>query len=365
MGIAEFRLAAQSSSEIQLTVRSRRTGRATDRPVGFVEERGALYLLPIHGSDSSWYRNVLATPRVRLAVPGVAAAVVDSGATAVTDPGSVAAIVEKFHTKYGRAEVEANSTKLDVAVEVRLNPGRQQRIRRLSSAGGEAWEGLEGGRMSLRNAVDDARDGQLTAGFTRLDKGATFDFAFAYDEILVVTKGAITWQIGGESRTQGVGDLAFYPTGAAAVGRADEDTEAVYVLYPPYWQFTDPAWQLAESDPGAPDVRVFDSADQKLEQVGDLGYFSAVVLDDPGAAMSAKLERVRAGVSGEHHFPYDEVHIVISGMLSVHTSGETVTARAGEVLYLPMGAQGVTSAEEDVEMVSVTYPPLWLIRTVR
>ncbi|MGH9024785.1 MAG: hypothetical protein ACRDWD_01505 [Acidimicrobiia bacterium] len=42
----------------------------------------------------------------------------------------------------------------------------------------------------------------------------------------------------------------------------------------------------------------------------------------------------------------------------VHTQdGKTVTARAGEVIYLPSGSSNTFRADEDTEMVYVAHPP--------
>jgi len=66
MAVAEFTRALQDTEEIELTVTGRTTGRKTSRPVWFVQEGDALYLLPVKGSDSAWFRNVLENPTVTL-----------------------------------------------------------------------------------------------------------------------------------------------------------------------------------------------------------------------------------------------------------------------------------------------------------
>jgi hypothetical protein len=45
--------------EINLTVTGRKSGRAISIPVWFVLEDDKLYLLPVQGSDTQWYKNVL------------------------------------------------------------------------------------------------------------------------------------------------------------------------------------------------------------------------------------------------------------------------------------------------------------------
>ena len=43
------------------------SGNKSTRPVWFVLEGRTLYLLPVQGSDSEWYKNVLKHPTVTLA----------------------------------------------------------------------------------------------------------------------------------------------------------------------------------------------------------------------------------------------------------------------------------------------------------
>src|SRR5215471_7874026 len=52
--------------EIQLGVIGRRTGRKRTRPVWFALEGGTVYLLPVAGSDTEWYKNVLEQPTITL-----------------------------------------------------------------------------------------------------------------------------------------------------------------------------------------------------------------------------------------------------------------------------------------------------------
>jgi hypothetical protein len=45
--------------EITITVTGRKSGRDISVPVWFVFENDKLFLLPVHGSDTQWYKNVL------------------------------------------------------------------------------------------------------------------------------------------------------------------------------------------------------------------------------------------------------------------------------------------------------------------
>jgi hypothetical protein len=52
-----------TANEIDLTVKGRKSGQEISRPVWFVHEDDKLYLLPVQGSDTNWYRNVLKNQR--------------------------------------------------------------------------------------------------------------------------------------------------------------------------------------------------------------------------------------------------------------------------------------------------------------
>ncbi len=54
------------SSEITITVTGRKSGRTISNPVWFVAEDDKLYLLPVKGSDTQWYKNVLKNPSIRI-----------------------------------------------------------------------------------------------------------------------------------------------------------------------------------------------------------------------------------------------------------------------------------------------------------
>ena len=54
--------------EINITVTGRKSGRTISIPVWFVWEDDKLYLLPVQGSDTQWYKNVLKNPSLRVNV---------------------------------------------------------------------------------------------------------------------------------------------------------------------------------------------------------------------------------------------------------------------------------------------------------
>lgn len=103
------------SSEITISVTGRKSGRTISNPVWFVVEGDKLYLLPVQGSDTQWYKNVLKNPKI-----GIAAGAAHSELKAMPTTGAaqVKSVVEKFRDKYGAGDMKKYYSKLDVAVVV-------------------------------------------------------------------------------------------------------------------------------------------------------------------------------------------------------------------------------------------------------
>src|SRR6266436_5927208 len=88
-------------NEITITVTGRKSGHTISVPVWFVLEDGKLYLLPVSGSDTQWYKNVLKNPSIRIDAGGAKA---ELKVAPATDPKQVSSIVEKFRAKYGASD---------------------------------------------------------------------------------------------------------------------------------------------------------------------------------------------------------------------------------------------------------------------
>jgi hypothetical protein len=99
--------------EITVSVTGRNSGRTISIPVWFVVEGEKLYLLPVLGSDTQWYKNVLKNASIRIDAPGAEAKL---QAVPITDTKGVSSVVEKFRDKYGATDVKKYYSKFDVAV---------------------------------------------------------------------------------------------------------------------------------------------------------------------------------------------------------------------------------------------------------
>jgi len=105
--------ALSRATEIRVSVTGRKSGRLISNPVWFAVDQDKLYLLPVKGSDTQWYKNVLKKPSIQVKAGGTEA---ELNVTPVTDAKPVASVVEKFKEKYGTGDVKKYYSKLDVAV---------------------------------------------------------------------------------------------------------------------------------------------------------------------------------------------------------------------------------------------------------
>ena len=117
MSAGELANALRDTNEVDLTVTGRKSGHESTRPIWFVEEGERILLLPVNGTASNWYRNLVKTPGVRLAADGAA---LQAAAKPIEDSAGVADVLEKFRAKYGADQVQQYYPNQDAAVEVPL-----------------------------------------------------------------------------------------------------------------------------------------------------------------------------------------------------------------------------------------------------
>jgi hypothetical protein len=106
MSKADLRQRLNRANEITLSVKGRKSGRDIPRPVWFVHEGNTLYLLPVQGSDTNWYKNLLVEPTLKISVNGGGGEEIPVRGKPITDRNSVDDIVRKFKSKYGEGDVK-------------------------------------------------------------------------------------------------------------------------------------------------------------------------------------------------------------------------------------------------------------------
>jgi hypothetical protein len=117
MSHSEFWNILDRSEEIELTVKGRKSGKNISRPVWFVHEDNIVYLLPVNGSDSEWYKNTLHNPSMKISVNNKE--FFGSGKT-ITDENKVSEVANKFRSKYNAGNIARYYSKLNAVVEFSL-----------------------------------------------------------------------------------------------------------------------------------------------------------------------------------------------------------------------------------------------------
>ena len=126
MAQAEFVNALQDREEISITVKGRRSGRAVRLPVWFTLEGKTLWLLPLHGARTQWYRNVLADRMLTLRAGRHAVAVVVRPRRERT---AVRRVLGQFRKKYTAELVARYYDHSDAVVEVPVTPRTKRSAR--------------------------------------------------------------------------------------------------------------------------------------------------------------------------------------------------------------------------------------------
>lgn len=115
MADSDFRRALDSSSVLKITFVGRRSGKKFSTPVWFVKEGATVFLLPVRGTSTNWYRNILKNPTMQLEAAGKTTT---AAARPIKDRKGVEATVERFRAKYGAGDVKRYYPKQDAAVEL-------------------------------------------------------------------------------------------------------------------------------------------------------------------------------------------------------------------------------------------------------
>src|SRR5262245_53132170 len=117
MAVGDFIAALENTQEIEIGTVGRVSGQEISHPVWFVRHDKSVYLLPVGGSGSNWYKNVLHTPTLHLAARGTDC---DTKGRPITDSEDVRRVVDDFRAKYGVDQVAQYYPRQDVAVEARV-----------------------------------------------------------------------------------------------------------------------------------------------------------------------------------------------------------------------------------------------------
>jgi hypothetical protein len=117
MSQSEFWKILPKSEEIELGVTGRKSGKNIFRPVWLVHENNIVYLLPVRGSDTEWFKNVLHDPTMKISVNKKEFSGIGK---AITEENEITKVADKFRSKYSSDNIKRYYSKLDAMVEFSL-----------------------------------------------------------------------------------------------------------------------------------------------------------------------------------------------------------------------------------------------------
>ena len=114
MADGNIRSTLESAQEIKLTSTGRKSGKNFSIPIWFAIQGDKLYLLPVNGSSSEWYKNIVKNPKIDIQISGKKASL---EAHSIKDKKGVEKVMQLFRAKYGEDDVRRYYPNQDVALE--------------------------------------------------------------------------------------------------------------------------------------------------------------------------------------------------------------------------------------------------------
>lgn len=109
--------ALKKRRQISITVIGRRSGNSIKIPVWFVLEANSLWLLPVYGSRTQWFRNLEKNRAITIEAGSEQH---DLRARLLKSAPAVRKVIRRFREKYTAEQIKRWYTGLDVAVQIPL-----------------------------------------------------------------------------------------------------------------------------------------------------------------------------------------------------------------------------------------------------
>ncbi|PRX92276.1 hypothetical protein CLV72_11036 [Allonocardiopsis opalescens] len=221
------------------------------------------------------------------------------------------------------------------------------------------WEN-DGQEVAIGEVVGEADAAGLGAGFARFGAGVLDEAAspIPYDEVFVITSGALTVRSALGDATARAGEALFLPRGTAGEYRAEADTAYVCVAHPPYaraWRERAAAAERGEDVPVDPRARLRRLAGADVAswaRAGAAVRAGELVGAGDGSALGVAL--LRWDAAGSVPVEGAAVLAVVRGAVAVRAGSRRVEAGAGGLVHL--AEDGVCEARAGTELVAVGHP---------
>ncbi|HZY46636.1 MAG TPA: nitroreductase/quinone reductase family protein [Candidatus Bathyarchaeia archaeon] len=109
--------ALEKKKEIELTVTGRKSGKPLPRPVWFVLRGTELLLIPVYGTRTQWYKNILRNPQVKISSSGQ---LLQGKLRTITSSKDVTEVIKRFEQKYGASDIKRYYPNPNVAASLQI-----------------------------------------------------------------------------------------------------------------------------------------------------------------------------------------------------------------------------------------------------
>lgn len=235
-------------------------------------------------------------------------------------------------------------------------------IRKFSITETKTWEQLEDKQIFGGDVLDESYGHRMSAMYWQLGKGEHAEVPAPYDEVWIVTRGAVTIRSGEDRVTAHGGELLLVPEATPGVAEAEADTELFTVAHPPKWEIDPATWEAVRkgADTGARPYRLTIASVTHWQQLGQAGAQLGFAADE-ALVLAMRVGFGRFPRDATFTLPdgtgADQLVVPTTGVLVLRTDQAQLTVTAAEFVYLPAGRTGQFHVtDDDAEAVLVRAP---------
>lgn len=107
----------EKTREIELIVTGRNSGKLLPRPVWFSMRGSELLLIPVYGTKTQWYKNILRNPQVKIKASGQT---LHGNVRTITSSKEVGEVIKLFEQKYGVSDFKKYYPNPNVAASLQV-----------------------------------------------------------------------------------------------------------------------------------------------------------------------------------------------------------------------------------------------------
>jgi mannose-6-phosphate isomerase-like protein (cupin superfamily) len=231
----------------------------------------------------------------------------------------------------------------------------ERRIQVLHRTTAGDWQELEGTGLWLGGAAEESADDQISAGFVHAAAGAGDVLPSPYEEVWIVTRGAMTLRDGTNRSVARAGSVVHLLEATPGRFEVIEDVDMIALASPPGSRFPAEAWGEAQKrSSGRPSARVYTSHDPpSWQRIRDQDVRLGAVVEEKSALLRLGFGAAEAVGTMELYGPFDRVVAVTRGSCTVFVEERREELRAGDFIFVPGEHCALVEVVGECEMVWV------------